>query len=177
MVASVITGLLLSLYFQEVGLVFLLCFAAGSLVTTAFVNIRGIFLTVSSVPLLFAAGLLGTAWAVGRSQASEGAPILSRATALTTVFPLTQYFPWLAVVTVLAVALGLLRLWLVRRKLRRLARNSEEIRVRTAEAERRNQDLSASARRRVARSGHPSTGQITVEELLARDREGRRNNR
>lgn len=162
-IASLVTGLLVSLYFQEVGLPFLLCFAVGAIATTTFVNIRGIFLTVVSQPTLFAIGIFATAWVINRSQASEGTPAFSRATVLTTVFPLVQQFPWVAGVALLSLIIGLLRLWLMRRRLREFKRNEDELRVRTAEEDRRNRSLSASARRRSSRGD-----QVTVEELLAR---------
>lgn len=168
-VASLITGLLVSLYFQDVGLVFLLCFTVGSIASTVFVNFRGMFLTVASIPVLFAVGLLASSWAVAQAQSSGSAPLLSRATALTTVYPLTQHFPWLAAVTVIAVLIAVLRHQLMRRRVKDAEREAEEMRVRNAEADRRNRTLSQSARRRISRTD-PVTGQITVEELLARNK-------
>lgn len=162
LIAALVTGLLVSLATGGLGLTFLVCFAVASLLMTLLVDPRGIFLTVASLPLLFGLGTVLTAWSVGRVQASDGAPLFSRATVVTALYPLTEHFPWMAVVTLVAVVIGVARLWLLRRRRAELERQAIESRRRTAEADRRNRTLSSSARKRA--------DQITVEELLSRNR-------
>lgn len=161
LVAALATGLLLSVATGGLGLAFLVCFALAALVVTLLVDPRGIFLVVASLPFLFGLATVLTSWSVGRAQASQGAPLFSRATAVTALYPLTQHFPWLVTVTVLAVLVGLVRLWLLRRRNAKMERRARERRRRVAEADRRNRTLSSTARRR--------SEQITVEELLARN--------
>lgn len=160
--AALITGLLLSLAFQGVGAAYLWCFALGAVLVTLLVNPRGLFLTVASLPLLFGIGLLASSWSVERSLASEGTPLFSRTTALITVYPLTQYFPWLAIVTVLCAVIAVVRLVLLRRRVSSQERVARDQRERMAASDRRNRALSTSARRR--------SEQLTVQELIERNR-------
>ena len=161
--AALITGLLLSINGQAVGLPYLLCFGVAALVVALVTEVRGLFLTVASIPLLFGVMTVVSAWAVTRSLASEGTAAFSMTSIATAVFPLAQFFPALMSVTSAAAAIALLRVWLSRRS-GRAARSAEmQDRRRTAEANRRNRDTVSRARRR--------TNQVTVEELLARNRE------
>jgi len=161
--AALITGLLLSINGQAVGLPYLLCFGVAALVVALVTEVRGLFLTVASIPLLFGVMTVVSAWAVTRPLASEGTAAFSMTSIATAVFPLAQFFPALMSVTSAAAAIALLRVWLYRRS-GRAARSAEmQDRRRTAEANRRNRDTVSRARRR--------TNQVTVEELLARNRE------
>jgi len=161
--AALITGLLLSINGQAVGLPYLLCFGVAALVVALVTEVRGLFLTVASIPLLFGVMTVVSAWAVTRPLASEGTAAFSMTSIATAVFPLAQFFPALMSVTSAAAAIALLRVWLSRRS-GRAARSAEmQDRRRTAEANRRNRDTVSRARRR--------TNQVTVEELLARNRE------
>lgn len=162
LVAALITGLLLSLATGGLGLAFLGCFAVAAIVVTLLVEPRGVFLTVACMPFFFGVATVFTSWFIGRAQASEGAPLLSRASIVTAIYPLTQHFPWMAIVTAIAIAIGVIRLWLLHRHSARQERAAALQRRRTFEADRRNRALSSRARRR--------SEQITVEELLARNR-------
>lgn len=165
-VAALVTGLLLSLTFGGIGGVFLWCFAVSAIIVTLFVDPRGLFLTVASLPLLFGAGLMAASWAIERAGASEGTPLFSRTTALITVYPLTQYFPWLAVVTVICFCIAAVRLVLLRRRMSRQEQLAQYRRARMVDSDRRNRSLSSSARRR--------SGQLTVQELLERNQNRQR---
>ncbi|WP_460490503.1 DUF6542 domain-containing protein, partial [Corynebacterium nasicanis] len=111
-VAALITGLLLSLNAQSVGLPYLLCFGIAALVVALFTEIRGLFLTVASIPLLFGIMTVLTAWTVARSQAPAGTPAFSTTSIVTAVFPLTQFFPFLLATSAAATALALVRVGL-----------------------------------------------------------------
>jgi signal transduction histidine kinase len=161
--AALITGLLLSINGQAVGLPYLLCFGVAALVVALVTEVRGLFLTVASIPLLFGVMTVVSAWAVTRSLASEGTAAFSMTSIATAVFPLAQFFPALMSVTSAAAAIALLRVWLSRRSGRAAQSAEMQDRRRTAEANRRNRDTVSRARRR--------TNQVTVEELLARNRE------
>ncbi|AIT60668.1 DUF6542 domain-containing protein [Corynebacterium doosanense] len=159
--AALITGLLLSLALQGVGLPFLWCFVVASVIVTLLVNPRGLFLTVASLPLLFGLALPAASWAVERSLATEGTPLMSRTTALITVYPLTQYFPWLAITTALCAVIAVIRVVLLRRRTTQQERTARDQRERLDASNRRNRSLSTSARRR--------SEQLTVQELLERN--------
>lgn len=160
--AALVTGLLLSLTMVSIGAAFLWLFAVSSVVVTLLVNPRGLFLTVASLPLLFGVGLLAASWAVNRAQSAEGAPLFTRTTVLITLYPLTQFFPWVALVTVLCAVIAVVRLMLLRRRGALQERSAQSLRTRMADADRRNRSLSSSARRR--------SEQLTVQELLERNR-------
>ncbi len=161
--AALITGLLLSINGQSVGTPYLLCFGVAALITALFTEVRGLFLTVASIPLLFAVMTVISAWTVTRSLASEGADAFSTTSIVTAIFPLAQFFPVLMGVTAGATVIALLRVWLSRRSGRAAQSAALQDRRRTAEADRRNRDTASRARRR--------TNQVTVEELLARNRD------
>lgn len=160
--AALITGLLLSINAQAVGLPFLLCFTVAALVVALFTEIRGLFLTVASIPLLFGIITVLTSWMVNRAQAAEGSPAFSTTALVTALFPLAQFFPLLLGVSAGAAAIALGRVWLSRRSGRAAEAAAIDHRRRAAEEDRRNRDTATRARRR--------TNQVTVEELLARNR-------
>ncbi|MDO5512927.1 DUF6542 domain-containing protein [Corynebacterium sp.] len=161
-IAALITGLLLSINTQSVGVPYLLCFALAAVVVASLTEVRGLFLTVASIPLIFGVLTVITSWVVNRSQASEGTPALSTTAIATALFPLAQFFPVLVGVFALATAIAAVRVWLSRRSGRVAEKEAIAHRRRTAEADRRNRDAASRARRR--------TNQVTVEELMARSR-------
>ena len=60
LIAALVTGGLISLYTQVIGWPFLAIFALASIIVATFVNPRGLFITVVSIPLLFTFFLLAT---------------------------------------------------------------------------------------------------------------------
>ena len=176
-IAALVTGGLIALYNEAVGLPFLVLFALASIVVTTFVNPRGLFVTVASIPLLYTFFLLLTGTLIAYFQLPEGQTSLGRTSAVLILYPLTQYFPVL-----LFVALGCLFIALLRHRL--LKKQNEEIR---AHEERLRRNVSANNRRtshEAARSRRRSSdNKVTVEELLARraerqkEKAGAENNR
>lgn len=161
--AALITGLLLSINAQAIGWPFLLCFAVAGIVVALATEARGLFLTIASMPLLFGTMTVLTSWMVGRSLASDGTPAFSTTSIVTAIYPLAQFFPVLGGVTLVAAIIAAVRIWLLRRNGRAREESAIEVRRRTAEADRRNRDTVSRARSRA--------NQVTVEELLARNRE------
>lgn len=127
-----------------------------------FTEARGLFLVVASLPLVFGIMTVISAWAVTRSLAAEGSAAFSTTTVITALFPLAQFFPVLFGATAAAGLIAVLRLWLLRRSGRARERAAIEHRRRAAEADRVNRDTASRARQR--------TNQVTVDELLARNR-------
>jgi hypothetical protein len=160
--AALVTGLLLSINAQTVGAPFLICFAVAAIVVALFTEARGLFLVVASLPLIFAIMTVGSSWAVSRSLAAEGSAAFSTTTILTALFPLAQFFPVMFGVTAAAGAIAVGRVWLLRRSGRARDVAAIEHRRSAAEADRVNRDTASRARQR--------TNQVTVDELLARNR-------
>lgn len=161
--AALITGLLLSINAQAIGWPFLLCFAVAGIVVALATEARGLFLTIAAMPLLFGTMTVLTSWMVGRSLASDGTPAFSTTSIVTAIYPLAQFFPVLGGVTLVAAVIAAVRIWLLRRSGRVREETAIEVRRRTAEADRRNRDTVSRARSRA--------NQVTVEELLARNRD------
>lgn len=173
LVASLITGLLLSLHGQTLGLPFLLFFAVAAVVVTLLVEARGLFLTVATGPILFVFFTVLASWLVTQSQTVEGSDPFSTTAILASVYPLTQRFPWLFWVTIICVIIAVLRLWLLRRATRRAENAERARRRRVAEAERVNRDQYANARARTARPSRRAREReerVTVQELMERNR-------
>ncbi|AGF72019.1 DUF6542 domain-containing protein [Corynebacterium halotolerans] len=160
--AALVTGLLISLSVQQIGLPFLVCFILSGLFVALLTEPRGLFLTVASMPVLFAAMTVLTAWSVARSTAPEGSAAFSTTSIVTGVYPLLEFFPVLFSVSAGAGAIAILRLWLLRRSGRARDLAAQRTRRRDAENEQRNRATVSRARRR--------TNQVTVEELLERNR-------
>lgn len=163
MVAGLLTGLVISFSQQEISLFYLVIFLIATVTVTMLVEVRGLFLTVVAIPLLFAVMTVISAWTVTRSLAAEGTAPFSTTSILTAVYPLTQYFPWLLTVTVICLVIAVLRVSLVRR-----TAHNQQVRERRRSRRALNRD-----RRTLNAAAHArgSSPQVTVEELLARSRQ------
>lgn len=148
-VAALVTGMLISIYFQEVGAIFLGCFAAAALVVALFTQPRGLFITVANIPIAFGFFTVLTAWLVGR-QLSPNVSGISATSAVTAVYPLLQFFPVLILVFLGAVAIACIRLALLRRQLQRAQERHVAERRTEAEKDYLNQQTASKARRRSA---------------------------
>lgn len=171
-IASLITGMLLSLASSSLGVAYLVCFVVAGILVALLTEARGLFLTVVSLPLLFGVITPVSAWLIGQ-LGSSSAQNFSVTAIATSIYPLAQFFPVLISVTLGATAIAVLRLWLLNRKNQARAKAVRAARRRDAEAERRNRDTAVMARsqttkirpRRSDRTGE----RITVEELMSRD--------
>ncbi|RNE48506.1 DUF6542 domain-containing protein [Corynebacterium alimapuense] len=161
-IAALTTGLLLSINAQQISWPYLLFFAVAGIAVALLTEVRGLFLTIASMPLLFAIMTLLTSWSIGRSLSAEGSAAFSTTSIVTAIYPLVQFFPTLMIVTLIATALAVLRVWVAKRNAVARASAATRHRRRAAEANRRNRDTTSRARNRA--------NEITVEELLARNR-------
>lgn len=146
-----------------------LFFALSLIATTLLVNPRGIFLTVATSPLLFAAAATAIGVFGAGDQLSAGGAS-SRAAQLLVVYPLVQLFPWLATLTVIAAVLGWGRVQLIRRQNRLFARTETRQRIQAAASNRKTTTQSRRARERA--TGRQRT--VSVDELLKRERSANR---
>lgn len=151
--AALLTGILFSLVSGAIGAIYLWCFALGVIAVCLLVNPRGLFITVASIPLLFAVFTPLGAWLVS-SQLMGGMQRLSMTTLITIVFPLMQLFPQFLLITLIGLVIALLRWSLLRRQHRLREAQARESRKKDAEAERRNQETTRRARERTHSSTH-----------------------
>lgn len=166
-IAALVTGGLIALYNETVGMPFLVLFALASIVVTTFVNPKGLFVTVASLPLLYTFFLLLTCTLNAYFQLPEGQSSLGKASALLIVYPLTQYFPVLLFVTLGTLLIALLRHRLLKKQNEDIRAREERQRRNVSAINRRTRHEASRSRQRTAVSTGTET-KITVEELLAR---------
>lgn len=147
LVALAVSGVL-----GSVGLPFALIFGLGSLAVTWLVETRGLYMTVISLPLLYALGTVGGGFINSAAGLPEGASPFSKTAILTTAFPLLQHFPVLIVTVVACALLAVLRLW----------RSDNHAKDLKAEAQKKRRAEAASDRR-------SRSERLSVAELLARE--------
>ena len=193
LIAALVTGGLISLYTEVIGWPFLAIFALASVVVATFVNPRGLFITVVSIPVLFTFFLLFTGTLNAYFSLPEGQTSLGRTSVLVILYPLVQFFPVLAMVTLGALLIAFVRYQLLKRLNDDIRRHELRQRRRTNEANRRSvreasrsrplpertttptprqrlaEKTPAPTTRRRARSrSRNNDNRVTVDELLAR---------
>ncbi|MCF4006858.1 hypothetical protein L1O03_06650 [Corynebacterium uropygiale] len=154
--AALVTGILLSLVTGTMGAAYLWCFGLGVLAVTLLINPRGLYITVASIPILFAILTPLGAWILS-SQLMGGMQRLSMTTLVTIIYPLMQLFPEFFLITVLGLVIAVVRWWLLRRQQHILESQARESRRKDAEAERRNQETTRRARERTAGAAATAT--------------------
>ncbi|QYH19988.1 hypothetical protein JKI95_02750 [Corynebacterium aquatimens] len=162
--AALFTGALIAIYTGQVGWPLLALFATAVVLTTTLVNPRGIFLTVASSPLLFVAAVVATGYVLGREQIASGGASAKTAQLLV-VYPLVEVFPVLLTVTLGAIVIGVLRIWLIKRQNKAVQRYEVSERSRAAASNRRTNTQGRRARER--------SGGIGVDELVRREKAAR----
>ncbi|MDK4250118.1 hypothetical protein QPX28_07065 [Corynebacterium pseudodiphtheriticum] len=160
--AASVTGLLLSVLFNGLGWPFLLCFLLAAVFVTLFVEAESLFLTVAPLPLIFGFFAFSTSWGNNIASAPDGAKAASRTMVWTSIYAVVEYFPALALITVISIGIAVARLLLLNSQAKIHERNRRQQRSRNQESNRRNIRSSSRARER--------TNRVTVEELMARNR-------
>ncbi|MEX3505419.1 DUF6542 domain-containing protein, partial [Corynebacterium sp. LK2510] len=158
--AALFTGAALSTYLGQIGWPFMVCFAAAVILVTTLVNPRGLFLTVVTAPILYVTALLATGWLITRGGSSAESGTAARANVLAIAYPVIEFFPVLAAVTLGSIVLALLRIALLTRRNAVTQRETVRRRVQQAESNRRTTRQSRRARER--------SNSVTVEELVRR---------
>lgn len=158
--AALLTGLLISWNAQAIGWPFFLLFIIASIVSTLLVNPKGLYLTVVSIPTLFAFFIILTGWVVNRSDLPESGDPFSSTSLIFSVYPLVQGFPSLITGFVGSIIIAVVRIWLLKRYNKQVDRTQQSWRRHTANTNVRN--------RRVAQRARARSNQVTVQELLER---------
>ena len=162
--AALFTGTLISVYSELISWPYLALYAVSVLLVSTLVNPKGLFLTISSAPILFLAGLLAAGWLIARGSTTTEGVGLSRASVLAILYPLVEFFPVLAAVTLGSIAIAVLRIQLIKRQNATMQKRDIRERSRVAASNRRTTRQSRRARER--------TDTVTVEELLKRRSQG-----
>lgn len=138
-VAVAFTGVVLG----EVSTVYLLLFFLSSIVCTALVELRGLFLTVVTVPFAWFGGITVIGYFADRASFSDG----NRKTALlTAVFPAVENYLWLLVSFVVSLLVALVRQRLDAAARERALRLARQRRRRSATADEDNRRVTARVR-------------------------------
>lgn len=153
-------GLLTAVLSGTFSWVYTACFVIASLAAVTLVNLRGLYLTVASIPVLWAAFTFIAGWGISFLNAPEGASPINTTTLLTSAFPLLQFFPSLLITTLGAALIAVVRYWLTTRKTKSVQEREVAARRASAAADRRNRDTAVRARRR--------SSSLTVAELKKR---------
>ena len=161
-VASLVTGLLISSITASVGWPFLICFILGAIAASLMVHVRGLFLTVASIPLLFSIAIFITSWLVSRASAAEGSPLFSATIMVTSAYPLLQVFPHLAITMLVCVAIAVFRVYRAKQMATSISSKEMVNRRTMAESNRRNAQTTSRARK--------TTERLSVAELVERSK-------
>lgn len=138
-VAVAFTGVVLG----EVSTVYLVLFFLSSIVCTALVELRGLFLTVVTVPFAWFGGITVIGYFADRASLSDG----NRKTALlTAVFPAVENYLWLLVSFVVSLLIALVRQRLDAAARERALRLARQRRRRSATADEDNRRVTSRVR-------------------------------
>ncbi|MDO4910455.1 MAG: hypothetical protein Q3972_01770 [Corynebacterium sp.] len=169
MIASLMTGAVISVNLQELGLPYHILFVIASLATVLFVGASGLFLAVAQIPIIFAVITPIAQWSISDALAGEAQKgQISKTSIITSAYALVSNFPVLLLVTILTISLGLGRYYLAMRTYRMASTVAE----RQTEAAKSAAVTTATAvKARTRRSMDARPGQLTVDDLIKQRRE------
>ncbi|MEJ5997158.1 DUF6542 domain-containing protein [Corynebacterium sp. H130] len=168
-VAALLTGLLLSVSQGQFNWIFVLCYGLGAIITTLFVRLGGLFLNVATHPILFGLFTPLTAWWIAKSNLSGGADQWSKTMILSALYPLAQYFPHLAIITLVTIVVALVRWRGAKSSYEQQLQMLERQRRRAARSERMNRQTTTRVREmsyRPRRTEDPEAERVPFSELI-----------
>lgn len=175
LIATLLTGAVISMSGGTLGWIYLVCFGLISLCIALFVEPRGIFLAVAQIPLVFSVVTPFAGWLVAQTHSDNN---FSATVLIGSAYPLFQQFPYLLVITLGAAAIGYLRLAQLRRAMRGEIRQREEAARRQRTSDEKNRKVAQRARRISTSTSAPRSkgrsraagqrGSVTVQDLLRR---------
>ncbi|MDK8769025.1 hypothetical protein QP932_11060 [Corynebacterium freneyi] len=149
-------GILGGLPTGNIGLPYLLAFAAAAIVGTALVDPRGLVVTVAQQPLLFTIVTPVVAWFIASwSDPSVGGATGSTPTKtrlITAAYPIVQYFPWMALIPLICTAIAIWRYLDITRVNAKTDKETRRENARVHKAEEATTVSATRARKRVAES-------------------------
>ena len=151
--ALLLTGALISILMGTIGWAYLAFLVIGSLLVALIVEERGLFLTVASIPIVYAITVGVAGFFITKANLPEGASAFSKTAIVTAAFPLVQRFLWLLIALVGAAIIAWLRWARYRKTAKRTAEMETASRRADAEQDRRNREE-----------------RLSVADLMARDK-------
>lgn len=154
---AILVGFLLSIGSQTISSLVLIIYIVAALGVTVLSHPRNLFILACCVPIGFSIALVLAGW----MTTGAGSSITEVATA---IYPFTQHFPVIMLLTLGCVAIALVRLYLLRRRdqmtsqSRSKQRNAEKLQAQ------RNVQATTKSRRQATNAAN----QVTVQDLLAR---------
>ncbi|OFU53510.1 DUF6542 domain-containing protein, partial [Corynebacterium sp. HMSC11E11] len=149
-------GILGGLPTGNIGLPYLLAFAAAAIVGTALVDPRGLVVTVAQQPLLFTIVTPVVTWLIASwSDPSVGGATGSTPTKtrlITAAYPIVQYFPWMALIPLICTAIAIWRYLDITRVNAKTDKETRRENARVHKAEEATTVSATRARKRVAES-------------------------
>lgn len=151
-----VIGILGGLPTGNIGLPYLLAFAAAAIIGTALVDPRGLVVTVAQQPLLFTIVTPVVAWFIASwSDPSVGGATGSTPTKtrlITAAYPIVQYFPWMALIPLICTAIAIWRYLDITRVNAKTDKETRRDNARVQKAEEATTVSATRARKRVAES-------------------------
>ncbi|MDO4927587.1 MAG: hypothetical protein Q3976_00750 [Corynebacterium sp.] len=158
---AILVGFLLSIGSHTISSLVLIVYILAALSVTVLSQPRNLFIVVSCVPIGLSATLILAGW----MTTGAGSGITEIVTA---IYPFTQHFPVMILLTIGCVAIAFVRLYLLRRRDQITSQSRSN--QRTAEKIQAQRNVAATTKSR--RQATNAANQVTVQDLLAR-----RNNR
>lgn len=168
-VAALITGSLISMYTGTMGWPFLICYLVAVIVVTTLVNPRGLFLVVASAPIFYLIALLVTGGVNIFQQLPPGQNSIGKTGFIVMLYPLVQFFPFLATVTIGTIIIAVVRYLLLRRHNKEITKVTEQRRKEITKSNERTARQATRSRQR--------SEQVTVQDLLERAPQEQRRSR
>ncbi|MDO4761339.1 MAG: hypothetical protein Q4A31_05430 [Corynebacterium sp.] len=177
LVAGLSAGVVFTTSSGVLGWAFLGVFLATVVLVSLLTEPRALFLMVASIPLLFSIAIVVCGWFLVEMGSGNHEGGLSATQKITTIYPLLQHFPVLAVGTLAAAVISGLRLALHKHNAK--AAHERELQSRREASTRNEQTVEQAtrARSRVRHAAADDAQSVTVEELLQRNRKGSRRSR
>lgn len=168
MFAALFTGALISLSGGAITWPFLALYGVAVILVATLVAPKGLFLNIASAPLLFFAAVAATGYVMSKDAIAAGGSS-GKAALLFVLYPVAEFFPVLFTVTVGSILIAVVRIWLIERRNKAIARYETSERTRQQASNRRTTSQSRRARER--------TQSVPVHELLERAKTERKRGR
>lgn len=166
--AALATGVILSVLGGTIGVAHLVLFVLAALILTLLTEPKALYLFVGLQPFLF-----GTSLVVAGTLMVLPAPNgFGRTQLVTAVYPLTQFFPTMMLTLLGSAAIAVLRLLLLNKAQRTQRAQMERTRIKRRQTNQVIRTATTKSRSQAQRSR--TSGQITVSELVERNKNAKR---
>ncbi|QDZ42303.1 hypothetical protein FQV43_03340 [Corynebacterium sp. sy039] len=172
---ALLIGLFISVHSAAIGVPYFVLFVIAAIGIALVTRPQDLFLTVSSIPIIFGIFTILTGWWVVSASTTNSAEGISKTRIITAVYPLAQHFPIFSIITVAVIIIAFLRIRLLQLSAKRSAAHAQEHRIVQKHQNQRNVATAQKARsqtQRVRRHAKNANA-VTVEELLRKKNRSR----